>query len=61
MEMKKRLKDIGISLVVIGALLLVTSHFAGWTDNNRVQLSGLGLIIAGIIVHVAAVKHDSRY
>lgn len=59
--MKKRLKDIGISLVVIGALLLVTSHFAGWTDNNRVQLSGLGLIIAGIIVHVAAVKRDSRY
>lgn len=60
-EMKNRLKDIGIALVTIGALLLVASYFAGWTDNNKVLLSGLGLIMAGIIMHVAAIKHESKY
>ncbi|HIV83251.1 hypothetical protein [Marseilla massiliensis] len=59
--MKNRLKDIGIALVTIGALLLVASYFAGWTDNNKVLLSGLGLIMAGIIMHVAAIKHESKY
>lgn len=59
--MKNRLKDIGIALVTIGAMLLVASYFAGWTDNNKVLLSGLGLIMAGIIMHVAAIKHESKY
>lgn len=59
--MKKLLRHSGIALVVIGGLTLVASQLAGWTDINGVQQAGLGLIIAGIFVHVAIVKRQSQY
>ena len=59
--MKKLLRHSGIALVVIGGLMLVASQLAGWTDINGVQQVGLGLIIAGIFVHVAIVKRQSQY
>lgn len=59
--MMKYIKHIGIPLVVIGTTVLAVSHFAGWTDINAVQLASLALIIAGIIVHVAALKQEDRY
>ncbi len=59
--MKRHLKGIGLGLVALGALTLVASQLAGWTDHNWVQLAGLGLIVAGIVGHVAALKGESRY
>lgn len=60
-KMKKYLIYIGLALALTGALLLVISQLAGWTDINAIQLSAFGSIIAGIIMHVAALKRDSKY
>ncbi len=45
-------KYIGILLIVLGAILLLVSYLTELVDYNCVQFSGLGLIIAGLIVHI---------
>ena len=47
---------IGIALVVAGALLLIVSYIAGWTSYNLVLLTGLILIILGVVWHVKRIK-----
>ena len=52
---------IGIALVVAGALLLIVSYFAGWTSSNLVLLTGLILIILGVVWHVRRIKSAEKY
>ena len=47
---------IGIALVVAGALLLIVSYIAGWTSSNIVLLTGLIIIILGVVWHVKYIK-----
>ncbi len=61
MKAKKNVSIIGIAIAITGALLLVTSHFAGWTNVNAIQITGLALIVVGISAHVALLKHESDY
>ena len=49
-------KYIGIGLIILGALVLLISYFAELVDYNPVQFSGLGLIIAGLIAHIAITR-----
>lgn len=49
-------KYLGIPVIVLGALLLVLSYFMDWTDNNVLQFCSLGLIIVGLIAHIAIQK-----
>ena len=51
----------GVALVLAGALLLMVSFIAGWTSSNGVLLSGLALIILGIILHVRLAKSGQKY
>lgn len=59
--MKEHIKKAGIAIVIIGALLLVASYTFGWNDINSVQLTGLGLIIIGILLHIIILKRESHY
>lgn len=67
--MKKSLKNIlgkakpscGLWMVAAGATLAIASAVTGWTDINAVQLSALTLVVAGIAIHVALAKRQSRY
>ena len=52
---------IGIALVVAGALLLLISKIVGWTSSNLVLLSGLALIVLGVILHVKLIKSAEKY
>ena len=52
---------IGIALVVAGALLLIMSYIAGWTSSNLVLLTGLILIILGVVWHVKRIKSAEKY
>ena len=49
-------KYLGICLIVLGALVLLASYCFELVDYNPVQFTGLGLIIAGLITHIAITK-----
>ncbi len=58
--MKK--KNLGIILIVLGALMLVASYFldlwdvVGLVDYNSYQILSLFFIIAGLITHIVVIK-----
>ena len=60
--MNNRLKQlIGVALVIIGALFLIVAYLLGWTSSNFVLLSGLLIIIIGVILHVKLTKSGEKY
>lgn len=59
--MKPSKRHIGLALTVVGVLTLAVSYFAGWTNSNAVLLLGLGLVVAGAVLHVVALKSESKY
>ena len=52
---------IGVALVVAGALLLIVSKIVGWTSSNLVLLTGLIIIIIGVVVHIKLTKSAEKY
>ena len=52
---------LGVALVVAGAILLIVSYVVGWTSSNLVLLSGLALIVLGVILHVKHIKSTEKY
>ena len=61
MNSEKFASAIGVALVVAGALLLLVSKIVGWTSSNLVLLSGLTLIVLGVIMHVKHIKSAGKY
>ena len=54
-------EDFGLYNVYAGVLLFVFCYFSGWTRYNFLLLTGLLLVIVGIVIYVIAQKHNSRY
>ena len=52
---------LGVALVITGALLLIVSYLAGFTDNNLVLLTGLIIIVLGAVLHVRHQKKGEKY
>ena len=50
--MKSLLKNLGVLLVVIGALILVVSFATGYVNNNALLGSSLALIVIGLIAYI---------
>ena len=60
--MKKEFrKYFGIGMLGIGVMLLVLGFLLGWTHHNAYTLLSLLLLIAGVVIHVAHVKRQSKY
>ncbi len=60
--MRNSLKNvIGVALVLAGALFLIVSYLAGWTSSNWVLLTGLIIILLGIMMHVKLAKLGGKY
>ncbi len=63
--MKKFLKahhtQIGMTLILVGVILLVVSYVAGLTIYRPVLLTAVAAIITGTILHVRSVKRQSKY
>ncbi|MFA6811649.1 MAG: hypothetical protein WCR45_00945 [Bacteroidaceae bacterium] len=54
--MKGLLKNLGVILIVIGALVLLICAFTGNVNNNGVLISAVGLIVIGIISYIVINK-----
>ena len=50
--MKSLLKNLGVLLVIIGAVILITCFTTGNVNNNTVLASSLALVIIGLIAHI---------
>ena len=59
--MKKRPRFPGIFLIILGTLLLLLTRFHSLSSHNWLLLTGLFCIVAGIVVHIRSIKHESRY
>lgn len=51
-------QNLGIILIVLGALLLIVSYFADLMDYNFYNMGALLLIIAGIVAHIVITKRS---
>lgn len=51
-------KNLGIILIVLGALLLICSYAFSLEDYNFYNIGALLLIIAGIVTHIYVTKRS---
>ncbi len=54
--MKSLLKNLGLILIVIGAIILAVCFFAGNVNNNIILGSSMALMIIGLIAYIAINK-----
>lgn len=54
--MKKQ--NLGILLIVLGALMLILSYFVDLVDYNFYNIGALFIIIAGIVTHIVVTKRS---
>ena len=54
--MAKNLKTLGFVLIILGAIIIILSHFLGWNNYNSVNLGSVALMIAGLITYIKASK-----
>lgn len=59
--MKLSKRHAGLVLIALGLLTFAVSYAAGWTNANAALFLGLGLVVAGTVLHVAIQKRDSNY
>lgn len=50
--MKSLLKNLGVILVIIGAVILIASYATGNVNNNTVLGSSLALAVIGLITYI---------
>ena len=49
-------KFLGVALIVLGTLTLVATRLKSLSGSNVLLLTGLLLIVAGIVAHVREIK-----
>ena len=54
-------KHVGMGLMLVGVALLVVLHLQHLTFVNTLLFVPLGLILLGLVLHVWAMKRESRY
>ena len=59
--MKKLTPFLGIFLIIIGTIVLISTCISTLSSHNSLFVSGLLCIIAGIVVHIRNIKHESQF
>ena len=59
--MKGLLKNLGLILVVIGAVILVACSFTGNVNNNAILGSSAVLVVVGLISYIVINKRIADY
>ena len=54
--MNNLLKNLGLLLIVLGAIILILSYAFSWVDYNWLNGGSLLLIVIGLIVHIITNK-----
>lgn len=50
--MEGLLKNLGIILIIIAAVVLILSHLLGWNNINAVQFGSFGMMIVGLALYI---------
>ena len=62
MNMLHKLKNhVGLLLIISGVLLLALTRIATLSSSNTLLLTGLLCNVAGIVLHIKSIKHESQY
>jgi hypothetical protein len=48
----------GLALIIIGAILLITSYFVGWNNINAVNVGSFAAMIIGLIAYILGGKRN---
>lgn len=59
--MKKHIKKLGMALILLGIAILAANTAWGHGDANWLLFLSLGIIVAGVVVHVTGIKRESKY
>jgi len=59
--MKKLTPYISILFIILGTILLWATHIHESVHHNSILIIGLLFILAGIIIHIWNIKHESKY
>ena len=54
--MASKIKIAGLVLFIIGAILIILSHFLGWNNMNAVNFGAVSIMIVGLIGYISASK-----
>ncbi len=54
--MVSKVKIAGLVLFIIGAIIIILSHFLFWNNYNWVNLGSVALMIAGLVMYIASSK-----
>ena len=54
--MASKLKIAGIAVFIIGAILIILSHFLGWNNMNIVNFGSIALMIVGLVTYIMTSK-----
>ena len=46
------LKNLGLIIIVLAAIVLILSYFMGWNNINGVQFGAFGAMIVGVVLYV---------
>ncbi len=60
-NMKRINKLAGLALIIAGTLALAATRISALASSNGLLLTGLLLIVAGIVVHIYSIKHEGKY
>lgn len=54
--MATKIKYAGLALILIGALLLILSHFLGWNNINALNIGAYAGMVVGLVTYIIAGK-----
>ena len=46
------LKNLGVILIIIAAVVLILSHLLGWNNINAVQFGSFGMMVVGLVLYI---------
>ena len=46
------LKNLGVIIIIIAAVVLILSHLLGWNNINAVQFGSFGAMIVGLVLYI---------
>lgn len=54
--MATKIKYVALAIILIGALILILSHFLGWNNINSLNVSAYAAMIVGLVTYIIAGK-----
>ena len=57
-NMSTVIKNLGLALILIGAVILLLSYFLNWVNNNAVSVAAIVTMIAGLLTYIFASKKE---